>query len=318
MSRESINHRKFQHQPANYADFLTSVWRQSIHPKLLNSFPIRYQRLKFIISGAFCTSLITILAHVSLATNFHHPLTQPSPEFFTQSITQFTELPPLQVHPLPTSLAQWQDTQNKGDYFSQVKPTSAGYLVWSEFPVKIYVERLAATSPQSSSLSASARRFQQWTDHVIQAIQEWSVYLPLEVVEQRENADIIILRSLPPLRPSFNRDTREIQLPNARAAETRYHFYLRQTAESTPVLAHRFTILLSPDLSTANILAAARHELGHTLGIWGHSPLQTDAMYFSQVRNPPPISTRDINTLKRIYQQPTRLGWQFAPGVGKG
>jgi predicted Zn-dependent protease len=32
-------------------------------------------------------------------------------------------------------------------------------------------------------------------------------------------------------------------------------------------------------------------------------------MYFSQVREPPPISARDINTLKRIYQQPTRLGW---------
>jgi predicted Zn-dependent protease len=318
MSRESIHHRKFQHQPASYANFLTCVWRQSIYPKLLNSFPIRYQRLKFIISGAFCTGLITILAHVSLATNFPHPLAQPSPEFFTQSITQFTELPPLQVHPLPTSLVQWQDTKNTGDYFSQVKPTSAGFLVWSEFPVKIYVERLAATSPQSSNISASARRFQQWTDHVIQAIQEWSVYLPLEVVEQREKADIIILRSLPPLRPSFNRDTREIQLPNARAAETRYHFYLRQTAESATVLTHRFTILLSPDLSTANILAAARHELGHALGIWGHSPLETDAMYFSQVRNPPPISTRDINTLKRIYQQPTRLGWQFADRVGNG
>jgi predicted Zn-dependent protease len=31
--------------------------------------------------------------------------------------------------------------------------------------------------------------------------------------------------------------------------------------------------------------------------------------YFSQVRNPPPISPRDVNTLKRIYQQPTSLGW---------
>ncbi|MFN4955672.1 MAG: peptidase, partial [Aphanizomenon sp.] len=32
-------------------------------------------------------------------------------------------------------------------------------------------------------------------------------------------------------------------------------------------------------------------------------------MYFSQVRNPPFISVRDVNTLKRVYEQPTGLGW---------
>jgi predicted Zn-dependent protease len=58
--------------------------------------------------------------------------------------------------------------------------------------------------------------------------------------------------------------------------------------------------------------AAARHEFGHALGIWGHSLEETDVMYYSQVGEPPSISARDINTLKRIYQQPTRLGWEFA------
>jgi hypothetical protein len=36
-------------------------------------------------------------------------------------------------------------------------------------------------------------------------------------------------------------------------------------------------------------------------------------MYFAQVRTPPVISARDINTLKRVYQQPTQLGWPI-PG----
>ena len=38
---------------------------------------------------------------------------------------------------------------------------------------------------------------------------------------------------------------------------------------------------------------------------------ETDVLYFSQVRNPPAISARDVNTLKRVYEQPTRLGWEF-------
>ena len=76
-------------------------------------------------------------------------------------------------------------------------------------------------------------------------------------------------------------------------------------------LYHRFAILLSPSQTGNYLLAAARHELGHALGIWGHSKLQSDALYFSQVRNPPLISARDVNTLKRVYEQPTNLGWNI-------
>ncbi|MDY6897650.1 MAG: peptidase, partial [Cyanobacteriota bacterium] len=68
-------------------------------------------------------------------------------------------------------------------------------------------------------------------------------------------------------------------------------------------------ILLSPSQTGKYLLAASRHELGHALGIWGHSKDKGDALYFSQVRNPPLVSARDVNTLKKIYQQSTSLGW---------
>ncbi|MBW4575636.1 MAG: peptidase [Aphanothece sp. CMT-3BRIN-NPC111] len=251
---------------------------------------LRRRRLLVALVLAICTGLLSIFINV---------------QFSTAELENLSGLPPLQAHPLPRTLEQWQDSTGRGDYFSQVKPTNLGYLVWSEFPLKVYVERPL----NAAGTSASSRRFQQWVEAVLQPVQEWSVYLPLVVVEQRENADIAILRSRPPLRPSFKRDTGELQLPPARSAETHYEFYIRQAAGTPAVLYHRCNILLSPDLSKEYIKAAGRHELGHALGIWGHSPLETDALYFSQVRNPPPISPRDINTLKRVYQQPTRLGW---------
>ncbi|MBE9126218.1 MULTISPECIES: matrixin family metalloprotease [unclassified Coleofasciculus] len=216
-------------------------------------------------------------------------------------------LPMPQVHPLPPTLAHWQDSTHAGDYFSEIKLTPVNYLVWSQFPVKVYVER--PKEPVESS--ASAQRFQNWMDAVLQAVGEWNAYLPLEVVSQSEGADIAILRSRPPLQASLNRETGKFDSIRARTAETRYEFYLRQSENEKrfDIIAQKFTIQLSPDQSVDFTIATARHELGHALGIWGHSPVETDALYFSQVRNPPGISARDINTLKRIYQQPTRLGW---------
>ena len=201
-------------------------------------------------------------------------------------------------HPLPSTLTLWHDTTDSGDYFSQVKPTKVGYLVWSQFPIRVYVER---STVERSTVESQA---QKWTSAVSRAVQEWSVYLPLVVVEQPEIADITIWRSLPPLRISPNGS-----LPRVRAAETRYQLYISHTSTAPDVLSHRCTIWLSPNQAPQYTQATARHEIGHALGIWGHSPVPTDALYFSQVRNPPLISPRDLNTLKRIYEQPTGLGW---------
>ncbi|NET05455.1 MAG: peptidase [Merismopedia sp. SIO2A8] len=223
-----------------------------------------------------------------------------------------SSLPVPKTHPLPETLAQWQDLSVSGDYFSEVETTPLGYLIWSEFPVKIYWER-----PNEAILSPSSlRRFQEWVDAVTKAVEEWSAYLPLELVRERSGADISILRSHPPFQASINPETGEINLPRARSAETRYEFYLRRGV-GTPrgsIISHRFTIELTPDQTAEYTLATARHEIGHALGIWGHSPIETDALYFSQVGNPPQISVRDINTLKRVYEQPTRLGWSLVAG----
>jgi len=199
-------------------------------------------------------------------------------------------LPNPQVHPLPPTLANWQDSTDSGDYFDQVKPPNFGHLLWSKFPIQVYVER-----------PVDANKSEEWVGAVLDVVREWGVYLPLEVVDSSEVADIRILRRDPPLRQGVLR---------SRSGEATYELYARRDGDTT-VLYHRFSVYLNPNQVGKYIPATARHELGHALGIWGHSLMETDVLYFSQVRNPPPISARDVNTLKRVYEQQTRLGWEF-------
>jgi predicted Zn-dependent protease len=273
-------------------------------------------RQHFILLGlAIATASLVILSHLQpviahtakFTDSLHKTGFLSRKKLITATPSPSSSLPNPQTHPLPPTLARWVDPTNAGDYFSEIKLTQLGYLIWSHFPIKIYVER-PSTSPDNS---ASYKRFQNWVNAVLQGVQEWSLYLPLEVVDQPEGADIIIWRSLPPLNISFDEETGKITQLRARSAQTRYEFYLRQVADAPPILAQRFTIQLSPNQGIDYTLATARHEIGHALGIWGHSNLEADTMYLSQVRNPPQISVRDINTLKRIYEQPTRLGWSL-------
>ena len=227
--------------------------------------------------------------------------------FFISVLTVSTKsnsLPALQSHPLPVSLAQWENTDTQGDYFTSIKTAPVGYLVWSQFPIKIYVEQ----PTDKLDDSANSARFQQWITEVQKAIAQWQPYLPLQQVTQPELADITIFRLSVDRTAKLNPETGLYDIPRAITAQTTYQFYIE---ESTNILAHKMTIKISPDLSQVATLAAARHELGHSLGIWGHSDRTSDALYFSQVRNTPQISPRDINTLKKIYQQPTRLGWKI-------
>jgi len=189
-------------------------------------------------------------------------------------------------HPLPRSLDQWQDLTNSGDYFDQVKLTEVGYLVWSQFPIKVYIDDT---------------QIETWL-LVKAAVKEWNSYLPLQIVEKPDIADIRILFKTPPLGTT--------KVLRARSALTRYELYIKRLSNFGSVLAHRCIIILTPNQPSKYIKAAALHELGHALGIWGHSSVTSDTLYFSQVSNPPSISFRDINTLKRIYQQPTLLGWK--------
>lgn len=211
------------------------------------------------------------------------------------SVAQETQsdLPPFARHSMPASLEAWTGT-GEGDYFEEVQPVDGiGYLVWPAFPVTVYIEPPAALEGDRS---------QVWFNLVRQAVNEWSAYLPMAQSDSPANANITIWRDTPSIQ------TDEAGQPRARSAETRYRVYV-ETIGDRQQLTHQMTVVVRPGQPDVHLVAAARHELGHALGVWGHSPNEMDALYFSQVRHPPGISARDVSTLKRVYEQPTRLGW---------
>ena len=254
------------------------------------------------------------IAILSISAILHPLLAQPNPHPVST-----LELPDAAVHPLPSSLETWVDTNRSGEYFEHIKPAGFGYLVWSDFPLQVVLraEPLDIDSDASHQIPAlSDRQKRDWHEAVMTAVQEWDHFIPIEISEQTDaetiqTADIIISAQAPPLRwptPDSNVLQNSRPYPRARTAETTYTIYLDQTNNHT-VMKQQYQILLAPNQSFEYLKATARHELGHALGIWGHSPTPDDVLYFSQVQTPPSISARDINTLKKIYQQPTQLGW---------
>jgi predicted Zn-dependent protease len=253
----------------------------------------------FVFLGIFFSAgllvYLTSLQSIAISRNVYTNIERSSFNSFNNSFNKNSvnqannfNLSTAKTHPLPKTLEKWQNKNNSGDYFNQIKPTQVGYLVWSNFPIKICIE---------TSKNINQNQAEAWIKAISQTVEEWNAYLPLQIVEKAELADITILRKAPPLQG---------KPPRARSAQTTYELYTKNN-----FLYHRFTILLSPSQTGKYLVAASRHELGHALGIWGHSPLPSDVLYFSQVPNPPLISARDVNTLKKVYEQPTNLGWRI-------
>ena len=221
------------------------------------------------------------------------------------------QLPPAATHPLPPSLQTLAPQLATADhYFNQVTPSPAGYLLWTRFPVTVSIEKPVNLTPAS----AEAERYQRWRLSIEQAITDWQVFFPISLVPFSDSglADIQLFYREPPLARQVDPNTGLVRFGRARTAQTRYSFY-RSTDETPPRLRHRMVIEIKPGLGEASLIATARHELGHALGIWGHSDNPLDSLYPSQTLDTLPLSQRDLKTLLLIYQQPTRLGWPLLP-----
>ncbi len=174
-----------------------------------------------------------------------------------------------------------------GDYFSRIaKSKKNETLRWTHFPVLIYIEEPAK------------KGIEEYAKH---AIKLWNKHLYLSVTKNKKAADIII---------SWNPD---------------------RTCKTTPILTEerssKFKVLINIGKyhSSPYLHKIIAHELGHALGIWGHSRSPLDLMYdFYEVKNDIDFKSseeaplkrsiqhakdapvvRDLNTLIKIYNSPS-------------
>lgn len=210
--------------------------------------------------------------------------------------------PALRTHPLPPQLARLPN-QPSNSYAPQIEPGPQGHWIWTQFPITIWID------PGPSKPNQPDPRRQTWVNATETAIADWSPYLPLKR-DDRPSANIWIHRKRPPLQringkiaPARNAETRPEILPNTTRPQLRQHIYL------------------SDSQGPQALQGTARHELGHALGLWGHSLDPKDVMYPSQGVNPVGISDRDRQTLRWVYQQGTRFGsgeWGIgSKGIGQ-
>jgi hypothetical protein len=69
--------------------------------------------------------------------------------------------------------------------------------------------------------------------------------------------------------------------------------------------------------SPAEVKHTILHEIGHALGLNGHSDEPTDMMYVPHQYGVTVLSERDVNTVKWLYQLPIGLNvWQEAQALG--
>jgi hypothetical protein len=186
------------------------------------------------------------------------------------------------------------------DYRLRLRPTTLGWPILKRWCV--WVE------PPAPDGQPEDRWQQRWREAVDQALVQWAGLLPLQRVDRPEAAQILLFRRRPPRQTGAD--------GRLRASHGRALLSLRQVDRGQGLrLEPLVHVVLSPDQRAEALQATALHELGHGLGLWGHSDSNHDVM--AARPGPQPIlrlSERDRATLAWLYSQSTRFGQPLTPG----
>ncbi len=166
-----------------------------------------------------------------------------------------------------------------GDYFPSLRRFQGGTVArWQHFPILIH---LPPNTPES------------WQRSLTEGIKKWAQHLPIKAAADYEPY-VIDLKWENHLPPNVYGITR---IEGNGAALKVSIFLLRPT-------------FYPQEMPETILQAVFLHEMGHALGLLGHSPNKEDIMYLDDKgakRGAPvasSISSRDLNTIKKVYFTP--------------
>ena len=198
--------------------------------------------------------------------------------------------PQQQVRTLQVALERQPPGQRPG-YASSIATTSLGPPVLKHWCV--WVQPAAATPVN--------RWDQRWLDQVSSALTTWGALVPLTLVDNPDQANVLIHRQ----RPARRQVAGVWRASNGRTQLQVVDVQRQGRRRLEPLVK----VMVSPGLRAEALQATALHELGHAFGLWGHSSVPTDVLAISQGESPVLVpSQRDRLTLAWVMQQTTRFG----------
>jgi predicted Zn-dependent protease len=178
-----------------------------------------------------------------------------------------------------------QYDRKAGDYSQQVIRLGGSFARWTSFPIRVHI-------PMNTQ--------DNWRAAIDGAVKKWSQFIPVMIAPPNEPADIEIgwINHLMP---------RQLGITNLEIfnGHPRVTIYLLRPS------------YYPPDITEASLQRVALHQIGHGLGLFGHSNNPADAMFAldtpvkSGLPKTPSVTMRDVNTLRKIYEaQPLPDGFQ--------
>ncbi len=198
--------------------------------------------------------------------------------------------PQQQVRTLQVALERQPPGQRPG-YASSIATTSLGPPVLKRWCVWV----------QPATATPVNRWDQRWLDQVSSALTTWGALVPLTLVDNPDQANVLIHRQ----RPARRQVAGVWRASNGRTQLQVVDVQRQGRRRLEPLVK----VMVSPGLRAEALQATALHELGHAFGLWGHSSVPTDVLAISQGERPVLVpSQRDRLTLAWVMQQTTRFG----------
>lgn len=163
--------------------------------------------------------------------------------------------------------------QDYGTYIDDITPKR-----WAYLPIKVYIE-------PSNYKSTIKKAFMEWQNKT-----ENAVYF--QYVEKPDNANITVY---------FKKDIVKYGAKPTYVGYTTWHYNGRYYKSSQIYI--KTTTKTGAIQTPSQVYEVCLHEIGHAIGIGGHSKNQYDVMYPTTDCYRNKLSNKDINTIKEIYEK---------------